>query len=493
MGNDIFDKASIRANKFTVILISLISVIFTFQAIGVGGLSYGMQVLTATGIAAVLSLIFYMLAIPRGIKNNIILIFPLIGAISLSHIRGGDPRIFLVYGVSIALATLHFNKKVLIAHGFILLTALVGVFIISPVSLLGQGFENRDFITQMGMLLTLFITCYFVAKWGMEYINESHISQLESKNTMEKLKVTFEHVDEQSQVLISALSQSYENLKEITYASSSLNQSVLEISTGVEDQAGAVNVITEKMHSASIQLDHTYKNTQTIQEISLTTHDQVKEGLRNIHILNQQMDIIKAAMEGTFMAVEGLEQRLSNVDSYLNAISKVSEQTNLLALNASIEAARAGEAGRGFAVVADEIRKLAEESNQSAKEIYDIMDALQGMGSQALNKVTSGKIAVNEGDKLLKDFKSSYEEVSRAFDGMKYNIDQTYALFDGFSQNFTGVNDEIQNVAAISQEHAATIDTIRDISQTQNENIKALSDQMSAIDHLGKKLKGLHN
>lgn len=309
---------------------------------------------------------------------------------------------------------------------------------------------------------------------------------------MDQLKVTFDQLDDQSQVLIDALSQSYENLKEITYASGSLNKSVFEISKGVEDQARAVNVITEQMQSANGQLEDTFKTTQTMQEISFTTHDHVKAGLNKIQVLNQQMDVIKDAMEGTFIAVEGLEQKLSNIDSYLKAISNVSEQTNLLALNASIEAARAGEAGRGFAVVADEIRKLAEESNESARGIYEIMESLQTMGSQALNKVVAGRKGVTEGDELLKAFKGSYEEVSRAFDGMKATIDQTYVLFDGFSHNFAGVNDEIQNVAAISQEHAATIDAITEISQRQNENIQALTEKMSAIDELGKKLKGLH-
>jgi methyl-accepting chemotaxis protein len=114
------------------------------------------------------------------------------------------------------------------------------------------------------------------------------------------------------------------------------------------------------------------------------------------------------------------------------------------------------------------------------------------MGSDALKKVKTGRKGVAEGDDLLKSFKSSYEEVSREFDGMKENIDQTYELFDGFSKNFTSVNDEIQNVAAISEEHAATIDAITAISAFQNENIQGLTKKMSEIDELGKKLKGLH-
>jgi hypothetical protein len=133
-------------------------------------------------------------------------------------------------------------------HGGLLLSALVGVFLISPISLLGQGFGNRDFISQIGMLLTFLITCYFVARWGMEYINEGNESHLEAKKSMDQLKLTFDKLDENSQSLIDSLSQSYDNLK----------------------------------------------------AISSTSHTKVKMGLSDIQILKKQMNVVKEAMEGTF-------------------------------------------------------------------------------------------------------------------------------------------------------------------------------------------------
>ncbi|MDW7650953.1 MAG: methyl-accepting chemotaxis protein [Bacillota bacterium] len=71
-----------------------------------------------------------------------------------------------------------------------------------------------------------------------------------------------------------------------------------------------------------------------------------------------------------------LESSVAETNGLLQVMQKVTSQTNLLGLNASIEAARVGEKGRGFGVVADEIRKLAENSSRSLKEIEEILSAL---------------------------------------------------------------------------------------------------------------------
>ncbi|WMN61571.1 methyl-accepting chemotaxis protein (plasmid) [Pseudoalteromonas xiamenensis] len=85
------------------------------------------------------------------------------------------------------------------------------------------------------------------------------------------------------------------------------------------------------------------------------------------------MDTLSTNMGGMTTNISGLSQMADNINTFVTTISKISDQTNLLALNAAIEAARAGEAGRGFSVVADEVRALANNTNESANEVSDLV------------------------------------------------------------------------------------------------------------------------
>ncbi len=211
-----------------------------------------------------------------------------------------------------------------------------------------------------------------------------------------------------------------------------MSLSTKDIATGVEVQASA----SEESSSSMINMD------RSIREISegTTNLDKLAEGTK------QQADFGGKALENIITNIGQIEGDSSKIAGIVSVIGEIASQTNLLALNAAIEAAKAGEEGKGFAVVAEEVRKLAERSAESAKEIS--------------NLITGNTQTIKSGVKLAGEAGKSFEGIITGINDTANFIKEISILTERQSVTSTEVAKAIDELASTSEKNAASVEEL---------------------------------
>jgi methyl-accepting chemotaxis protein len=152
--------------------------------------------------------------------------------------------------------------------------------------------------------------------------------------------------------------------------------------------ADTVNTVSSAIAELAVSINAVAGNAQEANTLSLQADTKARDGGKAVERLVESTREIATDINGVVVKMEELGTASERIGDIVEVIDTIADQTNLLALNAAIEAARAGEHGRGFAVVADEVRKLAENSARSTREIGQLVKDIQAKIVEVIHSFT---------------------------------------------------------------------------------------------------------
>ncbi|MBC2581752.1 methyl-accepting chemotaxis protein [Clostridium sp. DJ247] len=218
----------------------------------------------------------------------------------------------------------------------------------------------------------------------------------------------------------------YNKFNDLSVQSTKAAELINELNTLMEDtmkgaqlQSQNVNKSTNAMDDILLGVKETAQNIQYASELVSETSISASAGQQAINKAMEQMKSIDIKISGLYTTIHELETFSTEINTIVGIITGISSQTNLLALNAAIEAARAGETGRGFSVVAEEVRKLAEQSSQSAQQISILIENIQSKTKEAVNSMNISIQDIKTGINSVNSAGDSFGKVSESI----YNVD----------------------------------------------------------------------
>ncbi|MCU6796691.1 methyl-accepting chemotaxis protein [Paenibacillus sp. WQ 127069] len=225
--------------------------------------------------------------------------------------------------------------------------------------------------------------------------------------------------------------------------------------TGAEQQLNSIYEASNAMSQFSTSFQQFTVNSEEVSNLADSAYRASNEGVVAVTALLAQMDAISSTVQETSGFIKSLGDRSQEIEAIVTIITTIANQTNLLSLNAGIEAAHAGDMGKGFAVVASEVRKLAEQSGNSAQQIKQLIDEIQLDMERATSSMQQGTSKVAEGMTKTLLANKAFDVIQQSVSNVKVKVQEVASDIGQMSAGSQQIEQSIDTIHYTAQEGAS--------------------------------------
>ena len=306
---------------------------------------------------------------------------------------------------------------------------------------------------------------------------------------VDNMKEMISKVNRNANLVNEASNELIGEVNKVTTMTNTIADAMVEVEHGSVTQSKMSDEGARAMEQMALGIQHVAEVTGTVSQHTQQIEQHIHNGHRAINESIQQMSAIQEGTSLELAVIHKLEEESKEIGLISKMITDISNQTNLLALNASIEAARAGDAGKGFAVVAGEVRKLSEQTADSAAQINTLIGKVQGYTAQAVKAAESGEENVQRGLSTIHSVESRFEEIVLAVEKITHEIEQLSASAQEMSANTEEVSASMEEMSATAGSSADHVKEVTKSTRSQQEAIDVMDTQAKQLANMAGELR----
>lgn len=292
-----------------------------------------------------------------------------------------------------------------------------------------------------------------------------------------------------SEMVASASQQLAAAAGQVGKASQEVATTIQYVAEGATNQvqlsSDSISLIN-RMSSSILEADTAAK---AVAQASAGSQKAAEQGAGQVQNAVDMMERIRQDVEAAASIINNLGHKSRQIGQIVDVIAGIAGQTNLLALNAAIEAARAGEQGRGFAVVAEEVRKLAEQSETAAREISDIIGAIQSETGEAVSAMEKGSQEVVRGVEVVGASGNAFTVIFDAIRNMNQQAGSIVTMTERQRKDSSDVVGAVGGIADAARANAASAQQVAAASQEQNAAVEEIAASAARLAEMATELQ----